>query len=384
MDFVLQDEIRELMQKRSDYSISLYLPTHRAGRETLQDPIRLDNLLRNAEKKLTAAGMRHPDARDLLEPARNLAKDGFFARSLAEGLSIFISKGFFRYFRLPIHFDELLFVGRQFHLKPLAPMLHCCRRFYILAVSRKSLRLLECTEFGAREIELEAVPQTMREAVGLDEESTLLFRSIRQGPNLKGVHVFHGHGGGADMEKEYLWHWFQILKDSLHPYFREQNTPLVFAGVEYLFPMFRLVDVYKHTMNEFIEGNPDELDPLELLKRGLPIVTPFFKKEREREIDHYMDLLGGPFASETIDEIVQGAFLGRVDTLFVDTAARRWGTQDPVSGVVEVHTLQLEGDEDLLDMAFRQTYLNGGKVYGLISSEMPGGSGAAAIFRYLQ
>jgi hypothetical protein len=382
MDFILQDEITELMRRRHDYSVSLYLPTHRAGRETLQDPIRLDNLLRGAEKELTAGGMRSAEARELLGPALNLVKVGFFTRRLADGLSIFISQDFFRYFRLPVHFDERLFVGRQFYLRPLAPMLHCCRRFYILAVSRKSVRLLECTELGAHEIELEGVPQSMREAIGVDEEPTLLFRSVRQGPNPRGVSMFHGHGGGAETEKEYLWHWFQILKASLHPYLKEQDVPLVFAGVEYLFPMFRLADVYKNTIRDFIEGNPDELDASQLLKRALPIVSPWFRREKEQTIARYMDLLGGPLVSESIDEIVPGAAGGRIETLFVDIGARKWGKFDPVLGSVEVHPEQFKGDDDLLDVAFCQAYLNGGNVYGLDSAQIPGQSGVAAIFRY--
>jgi hypothetical protein len=382
MDFVFQDEIRELMRKTDDHCVSLYLPTHRAGRETEQDPIRMDNLLRGAEKKLVARGMRSPEARDLLGPALDLLNDGFFTRHLADGLSIFIAKGLFRYFRLPIHFDETLFVGRQFHLRPLAPMLYCCRSFYILAVSMKSVRLLECTEFGANEIELKDVPQGMRAALGYDEESRLLFRAVPQASNPGGGPMLHGRSGGLESEKEQLRHYFQILKDSLHPYLKEEGNPLVFAGVDYLFPMFRLVDVHKNTMNEIIEGNSDELDSQELLKRGLQVVSPYFRREREQAIERYMDLSGGPLTSESIEEIVASAVAGRIDTLFVDTGAHKWGEYDPVSGQVEVHSGQQNGDEDLLDVAFDHAYLNGGLVYGIGSEEMPGESGGAAVFRY--
>ena len=66
----------------------------------------MDNLLRGAEKGLAAGGMRPAEAKYLLGPAFDLIKDGFFTRSRADGVSIFISKDLFRYFRLPIHFDE--------------------------------------------------------------------------------------------------------------------------------------------------------------------------------------------------------------------------------------------------------------------------------------
>ncbi len=382
MDFVFQDEIRQFMRKRDDPCVSVYLPTHRAGRETEQDPIRLDNLLRGAEKELLARGVRAPEARDMLEPALSLVKDGFFTRHLADGLSIFISKDLFRYFRLPIHFDERLFVGRQFYLRPLAPMLHCCKRFYILAVSRKSVRLLECTEFGVSEIELKDVPQGVREALGYDEESKLPFRTAPRASSPGGVPMFHGRGGGVESEKEHLWRYFQILKDSLRPYLREEKIPLVFAGVDYLFPMFRLADVYKNTMDEIIEGNPDELDSQELLKRGLPVAAPYFHRERRQAIGRYMELSGGPLTSDRIEEIVSSSVAGRIAALFVDTGVQKWGQYDPVSGRVEVHSGQQSVDEDLLEAAFAHAYLNGASVYGLSLEEMPTQSGAAAVFRY--
>ena len=381
MDFVFQDEIRELMRKTDDHCVSLYLPTHRAGRETEQDPIRMDNLLRGAEKKLVARGMRSPEARDLLGPALDLLNDGFFTRHLADGLSIFIAKGLFRYFRLPIHFDERVSVGRQFYLRPLVPMLHCCKRFLILAVSRKSVRLLECTEFGVNEIELKNVPQSMREALGYDQESAPLFRMAAQASNSGAVSMTHGHGGGEESEKEHLRHYFQILKDSLHPYLREENLPLVFAGVDYLYPMFKLVDVYKNTVG-IIEGNPDGLDSQELLKRGLPAVSAYFRREQEQAVERYENHLGGSLASERIEEILPSAAAGRIDTLFEDIGVQKWGKYDPVSGQVEVHSGQQNGDEELLDAAFTQTYLNGENIYALDSAQMPGDSGVAAIFRY--
>ncbi|MDA8307600.1 MAG: hypothetical protein M0Z81_12320, partial [Deltaproteobacteria bacterium] len=93
------------------------------------------------------------------------------------------------------------------------------------------------------------------------------------------------------------------------------------------------------------------------------------------------DLLGGGLASDNIVDILPGAAAGRIDTLFVNTGAEQWGTYDPSSGRVEVHSERQTGDEDLLDLAFVHTYLNGGNVYELESPEMAG-KNAAAILRY--
>ncbi len=381
MDLVLQDEIRELMRKSSDSCVSLYLPTHRAGRETLQDPIRLDNLLREAEKGLVAGGVRASEARELLQPAQQFLKETASTRRLADGLSMFISRNFFKYFKLPLRFYERLHIGRRFCLKPLAPLLHGRKRFFIMAVSQKSLRLFECTEFGANEIELEGVPRSMREALGTGEESIPLFRMSSQTSNPGTAQMVHGHGGAVESEKDRLRRWFQNLKESLRPVFRQEKIPLVFAGVEYLFPMFKQAEIYKNTLGEFIEGNPDEIDSLELHKKGLPLISAYFNREKTQAIGRCSELLGGPLASASIADILPGAVSGRVDTLFVDTDAQQWGRYDPASGNVEVHSERQPGDEDLLDLTFAHAYLNGANVYGLSSPEMPG-KDAAAIFRY--
>ncbi|MEM5787429.1 MAG: hypothetical protein AAGU11_08930 [Syntrophobacteraceae bacterium] len=383
MDLVNKEQIKELMQMRHNHCISVFLPTHRAGREIEQDPIRLDNLLRSAEKELIAKGMRSTSAREMLAPAYSLTKDGFFARRMADGLSIFASPDFFKYYRAPIHFEEQLSIGNRFLIKPLIPMLSSGNRFYILAISRKSVRLLQCTEFGATEIQLEGVPKSMDEALGYDDdEARLMFRSISQASNIKDSPMFHGHGGGAEVGKEYLRNYFQKLRDSLHPYLREEKAPLVFSGVEYLFPIFKDVNLYQNTLSESIDGNPDGMDPHELHQQALGVVRPYLESAQQEAIQRITDTSCNGQCSFQLEKIVQGAFNGRVDTLLVNLGAKRWGKYDEVSGSVELRDTPAPGDEDLIDRAAVETYLNGGTVFPVLSEKMPGTGDISALFRY--
>lgn len=383
MDFIRRDEIRELMRKRSDNSVSIFLPTHRAGKEIEQDPIRLDNLLRRAEKELTARGMRSPIARQLLAPAFDLVRDGYFTRHQSDGLSIFAAPDFFRYYQTPIHFNEMLTTGRRFHLKPLLPMLNTGNRFYIFAVSQKTVRFLQCSEFGVSEIELEGVPGNMREALGYDDtEARLLFRTVPRAPNNRGVPMFHGHGGGIEDDKEYLRIYFHRLREGLHPYLRDEKAPLVFAGVDYLLPIFRQANIYHNLLREPVEGNPDGRTPEELHMRALEIVRPYFEHEIAHAIRRYENIACNGQCTNRLEKVLRGAFEGRVDTLLVDTSVQKWGKFDPISGALEIRKNRSPEDEDLIDLATVETFLTGGTVYPLETERMPESAEVSAIFRY--
>src|SRR6266571_6648284 len=97
-------------------------PTHRAGKETLQDSVRFKNLLKEAESELLAGGVPKLKARELLAAARQLEGRASFWRQQSDGLALFLAPGFFQYFRLPLHFQELALLAEHFEIKPLLPL----------------------------------------------------------------------------------------------------------------------------------------------------------------------------------------------------------------------------------------------------------------------
>ena len=67
--------IKRLADDGPGLRVSLYLPTHRAGSETAQDPIRLKNLLTRAAAELEEVGARSTEIDAMLKP-RVLSKLG--------------------------------------------------------------------------------------------------------------------------------------------------------------------------------------------------------------------------------------------------------------------------------------------------------------------
>ena len=93
MDLLDRNTLWSLMEEGAERCVSIYLPTHRAGSDIQQDPIRLKNLLRRAEESLGAGGMRGAAARELLQPARELIDDRAFWHYQGDGLALFVAPG---------------------------------------------------------------------------------------------------------------------------------------------------------------------------------------------------------------------------------------------------------------------------------------------------
>jgi len=119
MTLLSRTELNRLIEPPAGPSVSLYLPTHRLGPEIQQDPIRLKNLIREAERRLLDLGLRSPEAAELLRPAWRLQSDGLFWRHQREGLAIFLSTEIEVHYRLPLGVEELVVVADRFHARPL-------------------------------------------------------------------------------------------------------------------------------------------------------------------------------------------------------------------------------------------------------------------------
>ncbi len=383
MNLLSKEGLKTLIEKPEGWCVSIYMPTHRAFPETRQDPIRFKNLIREAEERLKATGLRSPEIRKLLKPAKALMKDGLFWQYQADGLAAFISSDLFYHYRLPLKFDELLVVTDRFHIKPLLPLFSNDGQFFILALSQNDVRFFHCNRYSANEVDLGGVPRSLSEALKYDDpEKQLQFHTRTPSATGERSAIFHGQGVGTDDAKNNILRYFQQVDGGLRNILREERAPLVFAGVEYLLPIYREANSYPHLIEKGITGNPEGLKGEELHEQALKIVEPYFLKGQEETMTQYKQLAGSERASNSLKPIVQGAYDGRIDTLFVAVGVQQWGFYDLETRTVHLHPDVEPGDEDLLDFAAVHTFLSGGSVYALKPEQVPDEVPLAAIFRY--
>jgi hypothetical protein len=382
MDITAANRLGQLAENSGGAHVSLYMPTHRAGPETEQDPIRLKNLLRAAHEELVATGMRAPDAQDLLAPAEALLEDRDFWRHGGEGLAIFVARDQHHRFRLPLAVEELAIVAERFHIKPLLPLYADDGLFYILALSQNEVRLFKGTSRTVDQVELENVSKSLAEAMRYDQfRAQLQFHSSTASAGADRDAMFHGHGQDAD-EKDMLLRWFQAMDRALPDALATRRAPVVLAGVEYLFPIFREASSLPNLVQDGIAGNPEELSAEELHARAVELVRPIFTQGRRQAQARYRELAGTGLGVAQLEPVVLAAHHGRVETLFVPLGVQAWGICDLGENRVETHTEAQPGDQDLFDLAAVQTILNGGSVYAVQADEIPGEGPLAAILRY--
>jgi hypothetical protein len=383
MNLLSMEELKMLIEKPEGVCVSIYMPTHRTFPETKQDPVRFKNLLREAEERLKAAGLRSLDVKKLLKPAKALIKDSLFWQYQADGLATFISLDLFYHYRLPFKFNELLVITDRFHIKPLLHLFSHKSRFYILALSQNKVRFFQCTQYSVKEVELENVPRSLNEALKYDDpEKQLQFHTRAPVAGGERAAMFHGHGLGKDDAKDHILRFFHQVDHGLQKILQGERTPLILAGVDYLLPIYREANSYSHVIGEGITGNPEGLRPEELQKEAWELVEPYFLKVQQEAAAQYKQLIGSDWASNQIEKIIPAARDGQVDFLFVAVGVQRWGTFDPVTFSIHLHEKPELGDEDLLDFAALQTLLNGGTVYAVKPEELPDKAPIAAVFRY--
>lgn len=383
MDLLTREDLREIIENQGEHSVSIFLPTSQARLEAKQGKIKLKNLLRDAENNLENNGLDEKEVEKLLDPIYKFVDDSEFWLDHSDGLAIFVSENTLKYYRLPIEFNETVVVSDKFHIKPLLPLFTGDGTFYILAISQNDVRLLQGTRDSISEIDLENVPTSLQEALKYDDpEKQLQYNTLQNKRTGSDTLMFHGNGVADEDEKNNILRYFQEVDKGLQEIFEEDNYPLVFAGVDYLFPIYKEANTYNNLVEKDIKGNPEHKNNKELHKEAWKILEPKFKSEQREAQGKFKELEETDKTSKDIREVVPAAYFKKVDTLFVSVSDKVWGEFHPKFNKANIHTEEQDNSNELLNFAAMHTILNGGTVYAVNSGQVPGGKKIAAIYRY--
>lgn len=364
-------DIEQLYAHRNRPSLSLYMPTHRAGFNNARiDQLRFKNLLQAVRLEMEERGSAPNVSHGLLQPAYELLEDDAFWTDLSDGLAVFISPDFFAYHLLPIAFETYHFVGGRFHIRPLLPMFTGGGRFFLLALSQNEVRFFEGQRHSITPIIIEdLLPADMAETLQFSDADASFQAHSGTGT---GAAIFHGQGKGKDSKIKDLKKYFRQVDKGLMQMLHDEQAPLLIAAVDYLPPIYQTVSSYSNVMQDTIKGNPEHWSPMQLHERAWQIMGPYFKREQQDAADLFTDTFPQNKASISAYDIVPSAIAGRIETLFVDSSeANLWGKYYLEDHQIRYDLKRKSDSICLLDEAAAQTFFQGGTVYNVPGEEIP-------------
>jgi hypothetical protein len=370
-----KNELDILLKHESKPCISIYIPTRRGGKESLQNQVRFKNTMEKI--KPITAGID-------LEPAMALLENGnaAFWQYQKDGFALFMSPELMRGYRLSMDTPEVVVAADQFHLKPVLPLVVYDAGFFILALSQNECRLYQCTMQHCDEIRPKNLPDSLSQALKFDlQEKQLQFHTASQTSQAPGrkATVFHGQGVADDEDKDRILRYFQAINKALTAFLGPRTELLILAGVEYLHALYRSANTYPHLINQGITGNPENLTAQDLHEAARKIVSPHTRKDMEHAVKAYQDLKGTGKTANDLAHILHQAPTGQVKHMMVARDVDQWGqfsrNDEPV-----FHSVNQAQDQDLLNVAACHGLRNGASVFPLPLKEMPDDSPVAAVF----
>jgi hypothetical protein len=383
MNTTSREELIELGRGREEICVSIYTSVDVADQGKAAATIRLKNHFPMIEASLAKRGVGPAEIKKILRPIHQLAQQRLADLPPCHGLAMFVTEHSCRSEPLPIEVDDVAWVGRRFYVRPLLGLLRRDRGYWLLSVSQNRARLFHGSANGLVEQALQDLPLGVTDVV--DESShdgTRQAHTARQGGTIRQDAEYHGQGGLADHKKLNIEKYLRAVDRSIEPLLRSDPLPLVFAGVDYLYPMFAELTQCSQILSEHIHGNPDLVSPAQLHERACAILKPFFDRRQSETLVRLNAMQGRPLASDSVHEILPAAADGRVQSLLVHDTGPLWGAFDPVRRTVHAETEQLPDSEDLIDRACVEVLDHGGEVFAVSWQELKSGAPMSAILRY--
>ncbi len=265
-----RQNIENLEKENSAPAISIYLPLAKTLAARKKDRVNLENLLKSAARKIIAAGSDKQFAREFVEPGFKLAHDHFAWKTKSAGMAVFIAAPqILRYFELPLPPKQSVYTGKGFDTARAKKIMEKCRGFYVLAASKNRLAFYRGENGKLRELKLAGLPKKTKDLLpGRDPEKTLQSHGAPMGKRA----IFHGHGKGKDTRKEILIKYFKIADKIICRHLAKENAPLVFAGADDIFSIWRQASTYPQLVKKNLKGNFEQAPPEIVSKKALNLL----------------------------------------------------------------------------------------------------------------
>ncbi len=375
-------ELVELGYPRPGPCLSVFMPAESAGTQVHQDEVRLKHLFKKGEALLAARGIPSADARRVTSSAETLVADAGLWGRKGGSIAVFLAPDYFKGFRVPLALQESVVVAPRLITRSLLPLLAREQPFFLLMLSRGQAALLRVAGDDVHPVQVPRMPPSLRDATQLDDQQQFLTsHASGSSPSGAGGQMHHGHGSARDARATATTAFLREVDAAVAAHLRQARLPVVLAAADEVASQFRRIATTPLLKEGVAGGEHANRSSLAGLARG--VVARASEQEEREALARFGEMVGRGRVARHLEAALQAAHAGRVQELFVAEDAEAWGAFDPAAGRATVMSASDGQSDDLLDLAATLTLREGGRVYPLPASRVPGdvATPAAAVLR---
>ena len=380
LDLLRMEHMAELLRHPGP-CLTLRMPPYIPGAQSKSTAMLLNTYIQDATRYLGDCKVPGSAIVDLLDPLRELGEDPELSEGSHWGRAIFRSPDVFRQFHLAEPAGAALTIGSCFEIRPILAELHLPLQFYLLKLSKERVEVLRCADLRIESVELpKGMAATLQEMLAFKPPDHDLENRSAAGSStgaMRGVHF--GTGSGRETQHTYLSDFYKAANRGVNDLLKDGKPPLMLVAVEEHTAMYRALNTYPNLLAQNIHGSPDSfLQEADLMRRGFAIIRAAGMERAVKELAESRERVAPVRFSTDLNSILRAAVEGRVDRLYIDEYARRYGVFQRLAEVNH----QTWGSEDLLNLGAVETILHNGQAFAVPDGAIPDGAVLAAVFRF--
>jgi hypothetical protein len=162
----------------------------------------------------------------------------------------------------------------------------------------------------------------------------------------------------------------------------QQDIPLILHCQDFQWGIFNDINQYNGLFKEVINPEDQDHDLSIIHEKAWNKIKSHFEQNKKQKIENYKEQIGTGKASANIDDILDAALEGKIDTLFVQNDTEIYGVfKDNKAQVEEKPTVD---NISLLNLLTINVLKNGGNNFILEKNQMPDNNHKKvnAVYRY--
>lgn len=365
--------LKELQSKKSEFSVSIYMPTAQMMPDKLQDRIRLKDLVAKAYKQLQA---QYPE-RDFKEVFDGISEliDNFQFDIASKSLALFANPTFGTIVRLPFTTKAEFFIEEQFNTIPLLREYSRVNHYWILELTKKMCRLYEAYDNDLQEVvtpEFDAQGNPVQ-GFPLDyvEPDDKIETAVGQGDRDARYIMEH--------EKRY----FIMVDTELGKILHEKPLPVVVCGVEKNNSLFKEITKHGAAIIGYQQG--DYRNQADLAQAVAPLLHKYQQETIKKLLNNFVESAGTAQQAFGIQRVWLMAREGRIQHLLVEEGLVIPGAVDFTNLnhlILQEKLMPEQAIGNVVDVVIGQVMATGGKVVFVPKDALKDFEHIGAILRY--